>query len=102
MATPMSASFSASASLTPSPVMATTCPRRWSACTIARFWCGVTRPNTLPASIAAARASGSSGRVRASTASAVTPGTPTAAATTPTVRGLSPEMTLSATPWAVK
>ena len=42
----MSASFSASASFTPSPVMATTCPLDCSAPTIARFCCGVTRPNT--------------------------------------------------------
>ncbi len=46
MATPMSASLRASVSLTPSPVMATACPRACSACTMARFWCGVTRPNT--------------------------------------------------------
>ena len=37
MATPMSASFSASASFTPSPVMATTWPFDCSAPTIARF-----------------------------------------------------------------
>ena len=43
----MSASFSASASFTPSPVIATTCARAtWSALTIARFCCGVTRPKT--------------------------------------------------------
>ena len=40
IATPMSASFSASASFTPSPVIATTWPRDCSAPTIARFWCG--------------------------------------------------------------
>ena len=43
---PMSASLSASASLTPSPVIATTWPFDCSAATIARFCCGVTRPNT--------------------------------------------------------
>jgi hypothetical protein len=42
----MSASLSASASFTPSPVIATTCPRDCSAFTIARFCCGVTRPKT--------------------------------------------------------
>ena len=47
MATPISASLSAIASLTPSPVMATTCPRLCSAATTARFCCGVTRPKTL-------------------------------------------------------
>ena len=46
IAMPMSASFSASASLTPSPVMPTVWPRERSALTIARFCCGVTRPNT--------------------------------------------------------
>ena len=38
IAIPRSASFSASASFTPSPVIATTCPRRCSAFTMARFW----------------------------------------------------------------
>ena len=38
MAMPMSASLSASTSLTPSPVMATTWPRDCSAPTMARFW----------------------------------------------------------------
>ena len=47
MATPMSASFSARASFTPSPVIATTCPRNCSAPTIALFCCGVTRPKAL-------------------------------------------------------
>lgn len=37
IATPMSASLSASTSLTPSPVMATVCPRDCSAPTMARF-----------------------------------------------------------------
>jgi hypothetical protein len=71
---------------------------------MARFWCGLTRPKTLRVSITSASASGSSGRFRASTASAgpETPGTPTVAATIPTVRGLSPEITLSATPSSVK
>ena len=46
MATEQSASLSASTSFTPSPVMATVCPRRWRACTSSRFCCGVTRPNT--------------------------------------------------------
>ncbi len=46
MAMPRSASLMASASLTPSPVMATVWPESFSACTISRFWVGVTRPNT--------------------------------------------------------
>src|SRR5262250_846121 len=48
IAMPISASLSASTSLTPSPVIATVCPRACSALTMASFWCGVTRPNTEP------------------------------------------------------
>jgi hypothetical protein len=104
IATPMSASLSASASLTPSPVIATTWPRLCSAVTMARFCCGDTRPNTLRWSTISAIPAGSSGRSRASKASVarVTPGTWTAQATAPTVRGLSPEITLRATPCSVK
>ena len=43
MATPTSAFFSAGASLTPSPVMATTAPRRCQASTTRSFCAGVTR-----------------------------------------------------------
>ena len=46
MATEQSASLSASTSLTPSPVMATVCPRFFNATTSSRFCCGVTRPKT--------------------------------------------------------
>ena len=46
MAIPMSASLRARTSLTPSPVMATVRPRACRARTMARFWWGVTRPNT--------------------------------------------------------
>ena len=101
MAMPMSASLSASTSLTPSPVIATVCPRAWSALTIACFWCGVTRPNTECSSSAAPSAPRSSGRSRASTGSPVC-GMPARAATALTVCGLSPEITLSATPCAAK
>ena len=62
IAMPMSASLSASTSFTPSPVIATTCPRACSAFTIARFWCGVTRPKTVDASSATPRRPGSSGK----------------------------------------
>ena len=48
IATPMSASLSASASLTPSPVIATTWPSACRAWTKARFCSGVTRPKTCP------------------------------------------------------
>ncbi len=100
MATPMSASLRASASLTPSPVIATTWPRDCSAPTIARFWAGVTRPKTEFVSKTVANASWSSGRSRASIASSTC--SPTFRATAPTVRGLSPEMTFSATPCSRK
>jgi hypothetical protein len=43
MATPMSACLSAGASLTPSPVTATTSPRAWSAATTRSFCAGVAR-----------------------------------------------------------
>ena len=66
MAMPRSAVFRARASFTPSPVMATTCPRDCSACTIAFFWSGLTRPNTSCSAITAASSPGSSGRVRPS------------------------------------
>ena len=42
-----SASFSASRSFTPSPVMATVCFCRWNACISCRFCCGVTLPKTV-------------------------------------------------------
>ena len=67
IATPMSASFRASASLTPSPVIATTCPLRCNACTSARFCSGDTRPKTMVFSAISRSSSGSSPRVRAST-----------------------------------
>ena len=101
IATPMSASLSASASFTPSPVIATTCPRDCSAPTMARFCCGVTRPNTECASSVSASASCSSGSSRASKPSSA-PGSSTRRATAATVRGLSPEITLSVTPCSSK
>jgi hypothetical protein len=43
IATPMSAVFNAGASLTPSPVIATTAPARCNACTIRSLCSGLTR-----------------------------------------------------------
>ena len=98
IATPMSASLSASTSLTPSPVMATVWPWRCRAWTIARFWCGCTRPNTDGARQHVGRARrGPRGSSRASTGSSA-PGMPTPRAMAPTVIGLSPEITFTATP----
>ncbi len=101
IATPMSASFNASASLTPSPVMATVCPRACSAFTMSCFWCGVTRPNTECCSSVSPSSSRSSGSSRASNGRSAF-GMPTRAATAPTVWGLSPEMTFNATPCCAK
>ena len=97
MAMPMSASLRASTSFTPSPVMATVWPRACRASIMARFWWGVTRPNTAPAATASDRASGSSGRSLASTHRSA-PGTPARRATAATVAGWSPEITLRLTP----
>ena len=66
IAMPRSASFSASVSLTPSPVIATTSSRSCSACSRVRFTSGVTRPNTAVESATSASAAGSSGSSRAS------------------------------------
>ena len=66
MATEQSASFRASTSLTPSPVMPTVCPALRNARTSSRFCSGVTRPNTVYCSAADRRASSVS-NVEAST-----------------------------------
>ncbi len=97
MAMPMSESFRASTSLTPSPVMATTCPRFCRAATIFRFWCGLIRPNTVCDSRASANSCGSSGRLPPSIARSA-PDMPARRAIADTVAGWSPEMTLACTP----
>ena len=62
IAMPMFASWSAGASLTPSPVMATTCPRLRNARAIFNFSSGETRLTTIPSlSINAPRTSSSCG-----------------------------------------
>ncbi len=66
IAMPMSAVLIASASLTPSPVMATVWPRACSAVTIPFFCSGVTRPNTSWASRILPSSASSVGSVRAS------------------------------------
>ena len=98
MATPMSASLRARASLTPSPVIATTWPRRCSAPHEGPLLLGRhPAEHAVLSPATAASASGSSGSVprvdrhRRRTL----PGRPTCAATAPTVRGLSPEITFS-------
>lgn len=54
MAIPQSASFRASTSFTPSPVIATVWPSACNAFTNLRFWAGVTRPNTVQVRTASA------------------------------------------------
>ena len=99
MAMEQSAAFSAGMSFTPSPVMATVCPAAFRASTSARLRWGVTRPSTAQDS--AAPASSSSLRVATSThLSAST--RPTRAAMADTVRGSSPEISLTWTPWSAK
>jgi len=108
IAMPRSASLSARASFTPSPVIATVCPSRWRALTMDRFCSGVTRPKAESSRNAAARASSDSssapeGRSRASTPRTVaSPSSRTTRAIAPTVRALSPEMTLTRTPCSLK
>ena len=96
MAMPRSASLRASTSLTPSPVMATTWPREPRASTMARFWWGTTRLNTAglhqPGQLGPVLGQG-----RASTGWSA-PAMPTWPAMAPTVRGWSPETTLTWTP----
>jgi hypothetical protein len=58
MATPTSARFSAGASFTPSPVMATICPSACSAATSLSLCAGLTRANTLVLRAASRRRSG--------------------------------------------
>ena len=58
IATEQSASFNASTSLTPSPVIATVLPFFFKAWTNCRFWSGVTRPNTVYFRIASSSSSG--------------------------------------------
>ena len=100
MAMPQSASFRASTSLTPSPVMATVWPCFWRARTSLRFWLGVTRPNTVYSRTARSK-SASLWRVAASTYFSA-PEISACRATSATVTGLSPEMTLTATPCSAK
>ena len=95
MAMPRSACLSAGTSLTPSPTMATTCPRACSAFTPASFWPGFTRPSTLDSSSASPTCS--SVRLYPSSAgpSAGIPARSAIAATDP---GASPDITLIVTP----
>ena len=96
MATPMSAFFSASTSLTPSPVMATVRFWRCSDSTICCFCSGLTRPKTFPRLISASKASSSRPfNVRASTATSSR--SVALRATAATESELSPEITLMST-----
>ena len=99
IAMPRSASLSARASLTPSPVIATVWPLLCRACTIAFFCSGSTRPRTSISSRASASSSTLSGRLRASIYRGMLPPVrPTFPAIAATVPGLSPEITRHLTP----
>ena len=100
IATLQSASFSASTSLTPSPVIATVCFFFCRACTICFFCWGDTRPNTAYRSTASSMSSWVC-RVVASTYRSAS-GSSTRLAMVDTVMGLSPEMTLRVTPCSAK
>ena len=103
---PRSASLSASTSLTPSPVIATTCPRAWSAWTMrcfcrgspARTPSGPAPPRPHRARSPPARSSRASEHRRPRTRSRG----PSCSATAPTVTGLSPEITFRFTSWSRK
>ena len=84
-------SFIARISLTPSPVMATVCPAFFNALTRMAFCSGVTRPNTLY--FVALAASLIPSRLTYLSA----PSTPARFATSETVTGLSPDITLTLT-----
>ena len=92
----MSARLSANASLTPSPVIATTSPCSCNACTTVRFCSGETRPKTFPRFNDSEISSTVVPIVRASIGS--WPSRPTTRAIAPTVCGLSPEITMTRTP----
>ena len=100
IAMPQSASFNASTSFTPSPVMATVWPFACKAWTSWRFCSGVTRPKTVHFSAASASAA-SLCSVAASTQCSA-PAMPALAATWLTACGSSPEMTLIFTPCFAK
>ncbi len=104
MATPMSARRSAGASLTPSPVMATTSPRACRAWTRRSFCSGVTRANTVlrwAASLSAASSSASSSRPLSTSGSApaaTRPSRPICAAMAAAVTAWSPVIILTRMP----
>ena len=100
MAMPQSASFRASTSLTPSPVMATVWPSFFRA-RISRFLLsGVTRPKTMYSRAARAKSASVFKVVVSMYRSA--PSMPARRATSETVTGLSPEMTRMETPSRAK
>jgi hypothetical protein len=93
IATPMSARLSAGASLTPSPVMAITCPRRWRAWTSLSFCSGETRAKTVVRS--AASASSVSGQSSRSVPVMTGPSRPVRAAIARAVAAWSPVIILT-------
>ena len=103
MATPMSALVKAGASLTPSPVMATTCPLFCSARTMFTLVTGVTRANTATSLIASGNCAGA---MRSSSAPVIArPSRPSSEAIAAAVSGWSPVIILTVMPaclhWAI-
>ena len=97
IATPMSAWRSAGASLTPSPVMATTWRSCWSARTRRSLCSGATRAKTT-ASSAACRSDSSSRASRSRPVSTSPSGNPSSRAIAAAVAGWSPVIIFTATP----
>ena len=92
IATPMSADFSAGASLTPSPVIATTCRSAWSASTTRSLCSGATRAYTWVVRAASVRAAASarSSWAPVTTTASPSPPMPRSAAMRAAVTGWSP------------
>ncbi len=95
---PMSASLMAAASLTPSPVIATTRPARWRSLTIRTLCSGETRAKTAESSTLAIRSDSGSASSSAPVTTASAPGMPSRAAMAPAVVGWSPVIMVTRTP----
>ena len=98
IATPMSARRSAGASLTPSPVIATTWPRDCSASTIRSLCAGLTRAQTAMRSISRASAAASSWSSSMPVTTRPSPSRPSSRAIASAVAGWSPVIIITRMP----
>jgi len=98
MAMPMCAAFSAGASFTPSPVMATTSPPAFRACTSLSFCCGITRAKTLVRSARSRSAASSIASMSAPVSTPPVVSMPASAAMASAVPGWSPVTMATRTP----